>query len=142
MIQFQKQIPVSRDKLWSALTELDQMRQWYFKELKDFEPEVGFETSFTFEYQGKKFTHQWRVYEVLPLDRISYHWKYQEYEGDSIVSFELEEAPQGVLLRLEAHILKPFPPLEEFSQKNMEEGWRNLIEDRLTPFLIKKNLSN
>ena len=32
-------------KVWEALTDVDQMREWYF-DLKEFRPEVGFEFGF------------------------------------------------------------------------------------------------
>ena len=34
-------------KVWKALTDVDQMREWYF-DLKEFKPEIGFE----FEFRG------------------------------------------------------------------------------------------
>ncbi len=137
MITLRKTIPVSCTTLWSALTELDQMQQWYFQELKEFKAKVGFENAFTFEYKGKTFTHKWRVVEVEPSQKIAYYWQYEEYEGDSIVSFQMEKVPNGSHLHLEARILSPFPEMEEFSQKSMEKGWSSLIEDRLIPFLLK-----
>jgi len=137
MITLRKTIPVSCTTLWSALTELDQMQQWYFQELKEFKAKVGFENAFTFEYKGKTFTHKWRVVEVEPSQKIAYYWQYEEYEGDSIVSFQMEKVQNGSHLHLEARILSPFPEMEEFSQKSMEKGWSSLIEDRLIPFLLK-----
>jgi hypothetical protein len=41
--------PVAR--VWKALTDVDQMRQWYF-DLKQFKPEVGFEFGFVVEHEG------------------------------------------------------------------------------------------
>ena len=135
MIQIEKTFPIPKEKLWKALTDHRQMQQWYFKELKDFNAEIGFQTSFSLEYQGKIFTHLWRVYEVIPKKRIAYHWQYKEYDGDSTVSFDLQDTNDGVRLLLEANIIKPFPSIEEFSRESMEAGWRELIEKRLTPFL-------
>ena len=51
MILLQKTIPVSPNKIWKALTKLKQMQKWYFKEITDFRPEVGFETSFAVVYR-------------------------------------------------------------------------------------------
>ena len=34
------------EKVWSALTEIEQMKQWYFDNIPAFKPEVGFETKF------------------------------------------------------------------------------------------------
>jgi len=36
----------SVDTVWNALTEIDQMRKWYFESIPSFKPEVGFETQF------------------------------------------------------------------------------------------------
>ena len=49
MIQIEKTFPIPREKLWKALTDHRQMQQWYFKELKDFNAEIGFQTSFSLE---------------------------------------------------------------------------------------------
>lgn len=137
MILLQKTIPVSPNKIWKALTKLKQMQKWYFKEITDFRPEVGFETSFAVVYRKKIFTHQWLIYDVLPQYRIAYYWQYLEYEGMSTVSFELEEVIQGTKVTLKSKIIEPFPKLEEFSKESMENGWKGLIENRLTPFLVE-----
>src|SRR5258706_6249103 len=42
------------EKLWKAITDKDEMKQWYF-DLKEFRPEVGFE--FQFPGQGNKGEH-------------------------------------------------------------------------------------
>ena len=39
-------------RVWEALTNVDQMRQWYF-DLKEFKPEIGFEFEFVVEHEGK-----------------------------------------------------------------------------------------
>jgi uncharacterized protein YndB with AHSA1/START domain len=41
--------PVAR--VWRALTDAGQMREWYF-DLKEFKPEVGFEFEFVVEHEG------------------------------------------------------------------------------------------
>ncbi len=38
-------------KVWKALTDVDQMREWYF-DLKEFKPEIGFEFEFVVEHEG------------------------------------------------------------------------------------------
>jgi len=44
--------PVAR--VWQALTDVDQMRQWYF-DLKEFRPEVGFEFGFVVQHNGNAY---------------------------------------------------------------------------------------
>ena len=52
-------------KVWQALTDVDQMRQWYF-DLKEFRPEVGFEFEFVVEHEGNSYHHLCKVTEVVP----------------------------------------------------------------------------
>ena len=53
--------PVGR--VWTALTDVDQMRQWYF-DLKEFKPQVGFEFEFIVEHEGNSYHHLCRVTDV------------------------------------------------------------------------------
>jgi len=61
--------PVAR--VWKALTDVDQMREWYF-DLKEFKPQVGFEFEFVVEHEGNSYHHLCRVTEVVPQKRIAY----------------------------------------------------------------------
>jgi uncharacterized protein YndB with AHSA1/START domain len=82
--------PVTR--VWKALTDVDQMRQWYF-DLKEFRPEVGFEFGFVVEHEGNTYDHRCKVTEVIPQRKIAYTWRYEGHEGNSLVTFEL--FPEG-----------------------------------------------
>lgn len=112
--------PIAR--VWKALTDVEQMRQWYF-DLKEFKPEVGFEFEFIVEHEGAKYHHLCRVTEVDPPRKIAYTWRYKSEEGDSLVTFEL--APEGnkTKLRLTHEGLETFPRTAAFARKNFEAGW-------------------
>jgi uncharacterized protein YndB with AHSA1/START domain len=84
--------------VWRALTDLEQMKQWYFPQLSAFEPEVGFETRVDVEHEGKVYIHYWKVTEAVPNKKIAYRWRYPDVPGDSVVSFEL--FPEGDKTRL------------------------------------------
>ena len=43
------------DTVWSAITEPVQMRKWFFDNIPDFKPEVGFEIEFDVEAGGRVF---------------------------------------------------------------------------------------
>jgi len=77
------------DVVWNAITDITQMRQWYFPNIPDFKPEVGFETRFDIRSQDRIFPHVWKVTEVIPNRLIKYNWRYDGYAGDSFVTFEL-----------------------------------------------------
>ncbi len=64
--------PVAR--VWRALTDADEMRQWYF-DLKEFKPEVGFEFEFVVEHEGNTYHHLCKVTEVIPQQKIAYTWR-------------------------------------------------------------------
>ena len=74
-------------KVWEAITELNQLKQWFFENIESFEPKKGFETQFVVHVKNRSFTHLWKLTEVIPLKKIIYNWKYKEYDGDSFVPF-------------------------------------------------------
>jgi len=54
----------SMEQVWEALTDVDQMRQWYFDAIPDFKPEASFQTRFLITNEGRNFTHNWLITEV------------------------------------------------------------------------------
>src|SRR3954471_3794897 len=86
-------------KVWKALTDVHQMREWYF-DLKEFKPEVGFEFDFVVEHKGRSYHHLCRVTEALPQRKIAYSWRYNGEVGDSLVTFELFSEGTKTRLRL------------------------------------------
>ena len=76
------------ENVWEALTNKDQMKQWYF-DVTDFKPEVGFEFRFSAERNGKTYLHKCRVVESRPITKVAYTWSYEGYVGQSLVTFEL-----------------------------------------------------
>ena len=57
------------ETVWKAITDKDQMRQWYFEMLESFRPEVGFKTQFNVEHGGKNYLHLWEVTEACPGEK-------------------------------------------------------------------------
>ena len=126
----------SIETVWKAVTDIDRMRQWYFENIPSFEPEVGFETQFGVQSEGRHFRHLWTVTEVDPPQKIAYRWRYEEYPGDSIVTFQLSETDDGTRLTLSVRVLDDFPDdIPEFRRESCMEGWRYFIGKRLKAFL-------
>jgi len=125
--------------VWRAITQIDQMKQWYMPALQSFKPEVGFETRFDIAHEGKTFAHLWRVMEVVPEKKIAYSWKYAGYPGDSIVTFELFAEGSRTRLKLTHGGLETFEPMNhpELAKKNFAEGWTSLIGSLLKDFVEK-----
>ncbi len=128
---------VPADIVWQAITEREQMVQWYFENIEAFEPQIGFETRFVIENEGRIFIHLWRIVEVEPFKKISYNWKYEGYAGDSTVTFKVMEEEKGCRLHLTHQVLNNFPPnIPEFTRDSCLGGWNYFIQNRLREFLI------
>jgi uncharacterized protein YndB with AHSA1/START domain len=124
--------PVAR--VWKALTDVDQMRVWYF-DLKEFKPEVGFEFGFVVEHKGNTYDHRCRITEVIPQKKIAYTWRYEGHEGDSLVTFELFPESEKTRLKLTHEGLETFPKTAAFARENFEKGWIELIGSELKKFV-------
>jgi len=126
----------SVEELWKAITELDQMTQWFFENIPSFRPEVGFQTKFNVKTPERDFMHLWKLTEVEPLKKITYHWTYPDYPGDGYVTFELSEESDQTLLRLTAKGMETFPQdIPEFSRESCIGGWEYFINQRLKDYL-------
>ena len=131
---------VSIESVWDAITKIDQMRKWYFDNIPSFKPEVGFETQFNVQSQERNFLHIWKVTEVEPMKRITYNWKYENYLGNSFVTFELFKQNNSTKLRLMDKVTESFPQdIPEFLRESGVEGWTFLIKKSLKEFLEKND---
>lgn len=129
-------LDASVERVWKALTDLEQMKQWYF-ELDAFEPQKGFQFSFYGQgTKGEQYLHECEVLEVLPLQKISYSWTYKGFEGYSVVSFELESAGEKTKITVTHSGLDSFPANNpDFAAENFNMGWTELIGKLLPDFL-------
>jgi len=124
--------PVAR--VWEALTDVDQMREWYF-DLKEFEAKVGFEFEFMVEHEGNAYHHLCKVREVTPQKKIAYTWRYKGEPGDSLVTFELFGEGEKTRLRLTHTGIETFPKTPAYARKNFEAGWTEIIGSELKRFV-------
>jgi uncharacterized protein YndB with AHSA1/START domain len=127
--------PIAR--VWKALTDVDQMRQWYF-DLKEFEPEVGFEFEFIVKHEGTTYHHLCKITEVISQKRIAYTWRYKGEPGDSLVTFELFTEGDKTRLKLTHKGLATFPKTPAYARKNFEAGWTEIIGSELKKFVERK----
>ena len=126
------QAPV--DRVWRAITDKDQMKQWYF-DIAEFRPEVGFEFQFEGQNEGRVYLHLCKVTEVIKGKKLQYSWRYKGYEGLSYVTFELFSEGDRTRLKLTHEGLETFPDQPNFKRENFQAGWTALIGDLLPKFL-------
>ena len=138
-IVVEQRFNASPSKVWKAITEIHQMRQWFFENIEAFEPKVGFTTKFVVENEGRIFRHLWGITEVTPKKKICYNWKYEGYTGDSIVTFTLSTNNNYTQLRLTHQVTADFPQdIPEFKRESCLDGWNYFIKKRLNEYLASK----
>lgn len=123
-------------KVWQALTDNEQMKQWYFK-LPEFKAEVGFEFDFIgCSNDGVVYNHLCRITEVIPEKKISYTWEFEGYSGVSEVSFELfKEGEKTKVVVTHTGIENFAPANKDFGKGNFNEGWTQILDTSLAKFL-------
>lgn len=137
-IVLERLFPASKFDVWKALTNKDEMKQWYF-DLEEFKAEIGFKFSFTGgPSPNKQYVHVCEVLEVVPENKLTYSWRYEGYSGISFVTFELFEKETNTLLRLTHKGVESFPNENtDFNIKNFEDGWNDIINNSLNKYLKK-----
>jgi uncharacterized protein YndB with AHSA1/START domain len=141
-IIIEKVLDASVKKVWKAITDKDQMKQWYF-DLSDFKPEKGFEFKFAGQGQkGQEYVHVCKITEVIPFKKLQYSWQYEQYAGYSVVTFELFEEGNKTRLKLTHTGLETFPQNNpDFARESFTGGWKELITTLLPDFLTKQKIN-
>lgn len=123
------------ETVWAAITEKEQIKGWSF-DIKEFKPEVGFEFQFYGGTPEKQYLHLCKVLEVVKFKKLRYSWRYDGYEGNSTVTFELFPDKNKTKVRLTHEGLESFPRNNpDFAKKNFEGGWESLIGSLLKEFV-------
>ncbi len=73
--------------------------------------------------QEREFWHLWKVTEVVPGQKIAYHWDYDGYPGHSWVTWELTPTKAGTQRTLTHSGVETFPgDVPEFSRQACQGG--------------------
>lgn len=124
-------------KVWQALTDKDQMKQWYF-DVSSFKPEVGHEFTFSGTSDDRTYVHHCKITDVIPDKKLQYTWRYEGYEGNSTLTFELFPEGDNTRLKLTHEGLETFPQAtKDFARSSFEAGWTHIIGSSLPNFLAQ-----
>jgi uncharacterized protein YndB with AHSA1/START domain len=97
---------------------------------------VGFEFEVTAGgKEGEQFKHLCKVTAVIPGKKLTYSWRYEGYEGNSFVTFELSPEGQQTRLTLTHTGLETFPADKAFAKTNFIEGWTYITGTSLKQFV-------
>lgn len=125
------------EKIWKTITEKEEMKKWYF-DLKEFKPEVGFQFTFEGGDGTHTFLHLCEVMEAVPNKKLKHSWRYDGFEGNSFVSWELLPDGDGnTKVRLTHEGQETFPDNPSFARSNFEAGWTDIVGRSLKEYLEK-----
>lgn len=130
------------DLVWKAISDKNYMKEWYF-DLAAFEAKPGFEFEFTGGTEEHQYLHLCKVTEAVPGKKLSYSWRYDGYEGSSLVTFELFDEGEKTRLKLTHSGLETFPASNpDFAKGNFVMGWNAIIGESLKNYLEKKKANS
>lgn len=131
----ERTLNASPQKVWEAITDRDKMKQWYF-DIAEFRPEVGFEFTFNGGSEEKTYVHLCKVTKVEPGKTLQYSWRYQDYPGNSFVTFELFAEGNATRLKLTHEGLETFPTdNKDFARESFSAGWTYIIGTSIREFV-------
>ncbi len=79
--------------------------------------------------------HHCRVSSVIPEKKLSYSWSYEDYEGNSEVSWELFPEGEKTRLVLTHTSLESFPDKPDFAVACFSGGWNHILGKSLKEYL-------
>ena len=124
-------------QVWKAISDKNEMKKWYF-DIAAFKAEVGFEFSFVGTgKEGEKYVHLCKVIEVIKEKKLTYSWRYEGFEGNSYVTFELSAEGEKTKLKLTHAGLETFPATANnaFAKENFAQGWTYITGTSLQQFV-------
>ena len=127
--------------VWKAITDREQLKQWYFDFSVDFKLEIGHQFDwYAGPPNGKQWLHRGKILEIVEGSKLVYTWEYPGYTGSSKVIWELRAIDNNTTKLIFTHIFTvPFDVKEEaLSRKNFAEGWNYIINIGLVEFLKKQ----
>src|ERR1700744_109861 len=125
------------DRVWQAITDKDKMKQWYF-DLAEFEATVGFEVRIYGGSKEQTYLHICKITEVIPGKRLTHSWTYDQYPGESYVTWELFEEGDQTRVKLTHTGLETFPQVtKDFARESFSKGWTYILGTSLQEYLNK-----
>ena len=140
-LEIKRFINASRDRVYAAWTDQEQLRQWFGPEnvkTRDLIADVRVGGQFHWDCtdpEGKEVTIAGEYRELQPGKKIAFTWRLDEDEDwknhSSIVTVELFDREGGTELRL-THETLP----NEASRDDHKQGWNSVLE-KLETFVTR-----
>lgn len=126
------------EKVWSAITNKAQMREWYF-DIPDFELKEGASFNFYEPGEERKYRHHCEISEVVANKKLKYSWSYPDISKEkTLVKWELQPDGKGTYITLTHKGLENFEHLgKDFRHESFEQGWNEILGSSLKEFVEK-----
>ena len=124
------------DKVWNAITNKEQMKNWYF-DIPDFELREGNIFSFYELGDERKFHHHCEITEVVSQEKLKHSWAYPDISKEkTIVKWELKPENDGTVVTLTHKGLENFHHLgEEFYPEKFRIEWEGIVGNSLKNYV-------
>jgi len=123
-IVIEKILAESAAKVWRALTNIEELREWnpyVFGTVEEFKAEPGFSFKFLLGPEDKQFLHLCEITEVVEGKKLAYSWRYDGYKGASLITYELTPDGDKTRLRMTWEGTHSFPA-EIFAPEGFVQG--------------------
>lgn len=137
-ITVQYKINAPAEKVWTALTDKNEIKSWYF-DIQDFKLKIGEEFNFYEPGGENKYHHQGKILEIIPHQKLKHTWSYPDFSAQkTVVTWELLPEDGQTLVKLTHEGIENFKDLGEgFSRENFTEGWNTILGQSLKEYLEK-----
>lgn len=127
---------VKPKEVWSAITNKENMKLWYFT-IDDFYLLEGRSFNFYEPGDNKKFHHQCLIKEIIPFKKFRHTWTYPDMsKGESMLTWNLEAIRDSTKVTLIHEGIESFVDGGSyFERKNYVAGWNEILGKSLKDFL-------
>ncbi len=124
------------EKVWKAITDKEQMKEWYF-DIDDFVLEVGQVFNFDVQEGDKLYHHHFSILEIIPEKKLQHTWTHPEHSrGRSVLTWILESVKDNTKLTLIHEGTENFADAGDgFKKENYIAGWNEILGTYLKDFL-------
>jgi uncharacterized protein YndB with AHSA1/START domain len=128
----------SAERVWRAITDKEQMKQWYFV-IPDFELKTNSIFNFYEPGSEKKFHHRCTIKEIIPNSKFQHTWTYPiRIKGESLVTWEIAQVGEFTYVTLTHEGIENFAEAgSDFARENFVAGWNEIVGTSLRLFLEK-----
>ncbi|MEO6683084.1 MAG: SRPBCC family protein [Ginsengibacter sp.] len=116
------------ETIWRAITEKEQMKDWYF-DIADFKLNPGAEFNFHEPGDEGKYHHHCIIKEIVPNKKLIHSWSYPDLsKGVSEVTWLLEEQNDMTTVTLQHKGLENLADAgPEVVPENFQKGWNGFM---------------